>query len=476
MDKDVPRGDRCGDYESHRNFHSTMSSWSLDGPSPNHDRSFDSHDRGGFTGDGHHNNRHHCHHRHNHHSNHRYHNNFHSDHSDSVGENGSDVAGACQSSSLSGRKRQFPDSRNGGNFVKLYAVGISRTATEQEVQSVFEQYGTIVEVVLLKDKRTGQQGECCFVKYATLEEADRAIGALHKQFTFPGGMLPIRIKYADGERGHGGLGAQEYKLFVGCLNKQASKKEIEEIFSAYGVVEEIYLVRDELHQNRGYGFIQFSHRDMAVAAMNALGGSYVMRGCDQPLIIRFADPKKPRNGDTRDNSRLGGSKFGPRFQDPAVRPTGYLNDPMAGQGQLNVSHPPSPKTISPCSQVSIQSPWPGGKPQTVSATSTASEPVLPVATSSGPAVPISIQTADSVDCDWSEHTCPDGYKYYYNCVTCESRWEKPEEYSKFEQLLQNQQQLQQQQLQYQHSSCQQSTHMQVFLVILVWKSVLIVWC
>lgn len=25
------------------------------------------------------------------------------------------------------------------------------------------------------------------------------------------------------------------------------------------------------------------------------------------------------------------------------------------------------------------------------------------------------------DCDWSEHYCPDGQKYYYNNVTCESK-------------------------------------------------------
>lgn len=25
------------------------------------------------------------------------------------------------------------------------------------------------------------------------------------------------------------------------------------------------------------------------------------------------------------------------------------------------------------------------------------------------------------DCDWSEHVCPDGNKYYYNCVTYESK-------------------------------------------------------
>jgi CUG-BP- and ETR3-like factor len=37
------------------------------------------------------------------------------------------------------------------------------------------------------------------------------------------------------------------------------------------------------------------------------------------------------------------------------------------------------------------------------------------------AVPPSPQIVDPGECDWSEHSCPDGYKYYYNCITCESR-------------------------------------------------------
>lgn len=77
----------------------------------------------------------------------------------------------------------------------------------------------------------------------------------------------------------------------------------------------------------GCGFVKLSNRDMAVAAINALNGNYVMRvkhftcfnvlllgvlflplinffftlikGCDQPLIVRFADPKKPRIGESR---------------------------------------------------------------------------------------------------------------------------------------------------------------------------------
>ncbi|GMP57136.1 hypothetical protein CsSME_00021348 [Camellia sinensis var. sinensis] len=49
-------------------------------------------------------------------------------------------------------------------------------------------------------------------------------------------------------------GAVEYKLFVGSLNKQATEKEVEEIFSPYGRVEDVYLMRDEMKQSRGLCF------------------------------------------------------------------------------------------------------------------------------------------------------------------------------------------------------------------------------
>lgn len=35
-------------------------------------------------------------------------------------------------------------------------------------------------------------------------------------------------------------------------------------------------------------------------------------------------------------------------------------------------------------------------------------------------------------CDWSEHTSPDGKKYYYNAKSGESVWEKPKEFAEYE--------------------------------------------
>lgn len=42
-------------------------------------------------------------------------------------------------------------------------------------------------------------------------------------------------------------------------------------------------------------------------------------------------------------------------------------------------------------------------------------------TSAAPAVHSTNQAVAPVKCSWTEHTSPDGYKYYYNSVTGESK-------------------------------------------------------
>ncbi|XP_042988793.1 flowering time control protein FCA-like [Carya illinoinensis] len=408
-------------------------------------------------------------------------------------------AGYGPGSGYFGRKRwrhqsargASPDQVDGVGHVKLYVVPVPRTATEADIRPVFEEHGNIVEVVILKDKRTGQQQGSCFVKYATIDEAEGAIRALNHQYTFAGEMTPLLVKYADRERER--LGVLD-KLYVGCLNKDASAKEIEEIFSPYGLVEDIFIMRDELKQSRGSGFVKFSHRDMALAAIKALNGTFMMRGCDQPLIVRFADPKKPRTGEPRGNHGFASANFTPFSKEPFAR-----LGPNVGDGGCilpNASFPIQPNSTSSLPQAVpqminqepiMQQPFPSLQqstselsqmslqqmrtPQTSSQSSqlavsevqrqshqtdkveqqlslqvtsqqsprTGSNPPILASTSSSPAVPLSPQIVAPLECDWSEHTCPDGYKYYYNCVTYESRWEKPGEYTSYELQLQKQQ-------------------------------------
>lgn len=67
----------------------------------------------------------------------------------------------------------------------------------------------------------------------------------------------------------------------------------------------------------------------------------------------------------------------------------------------------------------LQSPWPG-LVQQAAPSSTAVQPkadALPVTSATSGLN----QTTSLVNCNWTEHTSPDGFKYYYNSTTGESR-------------------------------------------------------
>ncbi|KAF2584189.1 hypothetical protein F2Q70_00035372 [Brassica cretica] len=98
--------------------------------------------------------------------------------------------------------------------------------------------------------------------------------------------------------------------------------------------------------------------------------------------------------------------------------------------------------------------WAGSAIPTVVST-TASTPVSYMRT----AAPAATQSVVSRKCNWTEHTSPDGFKYYYNGQTGESKWEKPEEMVLFERQQQqptiNQPQTQSQQALYSQPMQQQ---------------------
>ncbi|XP_038704251.1 flowering time control protein FCA isoform X2 [Tripterygium wilfordii] len=394
------------------------------------------------------------------------------------------------------RKRRWQNFANdahtdSGSHAKLYIQPVPRAANEEDVWPVFANYGRVFEVILPRDKRTNQRlGGYCFVKYATAEEADTAIRALDNQYTFHGEMAPIRVKYADGERGHASkplarapvpgpyTGASVENLYIGGLSRQTSKQEIQEVFSAYGVVEDIYIVVDEMNQSRGYGFVKFSHRDMALAAIRALNENFTMRGCHQPLVVRFADPKKPRTGESRPGPGTGDSMGGHFLPNTSYSVANSSNSQLQPVSSLGNQKMADPSVVQPPLQSPLQ--WTPKAPQQietprscqssqqsmseiqkqshpiqistqnlkqqqsvqVAAQETVCNPQT-AATSSTIGLPSNQLTSTySLECDWSEHTCPDGCKYYYNCMTCESKWEKPGEFVLFEQQLEKQQKLQ----------------------------------
>ncbi|KAH0890097.1 hypothetical protein HID58_052526 [Brassica napus] len=330
-----------------------------------------------------------------------------------------------------------------GCIAKLYVAPLPKTAKEDDVRQVFEKYGNVTEIILPRDKMSGERAAYCFVKYRKLEEGNAAIAALTDQYTFPGEMSPVQVRYAGAERERIGVSTVQIpdKLYVRCLNKQTTKTDVHEVFCRFGVIEDIYMAVDDMKVSRGFAFVQFSRKEMALAAIKGLNGVFTMRGSDQPLIVRFADPKRPRLGEPRSNFNAS-----PAMQqfDPNWHPQPY---PQWGNKE-----PAAPRVVDFASQPNH---FPQQNAQAVSAFQTPmhqdfeKHQTASVETRSDGQKISSRSNAihedqNTEECDWSEHTCPDGNKYYFHCVTFESTWEKPEEYSMFERWFDEQIRLQDQ--------------------------------
>eukprot|EP00008_Paramoeba_atlantica_P010496 CAMPEP_0201493022 /NCGR_PEP_ID=MMETSP0151_2-20130828/35781_1 /ASSEMBLY_ACC=CAM_ASM_000257 /TAXON_ID=200890 /ORGANISM="Paramoeba atlantica, Strain 621/1 / CCAP 1560/9" /LENGTH=377 /DNA_ID=CAMNT_0047880147 /DNA_START=48 /DNA_END=1181 /DNA_ORIENTATION=- len=184
------------------------------------------------------------------------------------------------------------------NSVKLFVGQVPKTYQEEDIQRLFSTYGTIHDLTILKDKVTQSHRGCAFVTFTSKEDADSAIAALHGNQVLPGMNNPIQVKYADSE-----LERQEHKLFVGMLPKSATEEQLRQIFSVYGQIEELTIIRRlNTNESKGYGFVRFTKRESAQNAINCLNGVFQMEGSTSKLIVKFADT--PREKEKKKNQQM----------------------------------------------------------------------------------------------------------------------------------------------------------------------------
>lgn len=78
-------------------------------------------------------------------------------------------------------------------------VGMLGKCTRVDVERMFQQFGPIEELTVLQD-RDGVSKRCAFIKFASRQQAQKAINEMHGSEIMPGASAPLVVKYADTEK------------------------------------------------------------------------------------------------------------------------------------------------------------------------------------------------------------------------------------------------------------------------------------
>uniref|UniRef100_A0ACD5U3M6 Uncharacterized protein n=1 Tax=Avena sativa TaxID=4498 RepID=A0ACD5U3M6_AVESA len=174
--------------------------------------------------------------------------------------------------------------------VKLFVGQVPKLMTEAELAAMFRDVAVVDEVTVIRDKATKVSRGCCFLICPSREEADKAVNAYHNKRTLPGAPSPLQVKYADGE-----LERLEHKLFVGMLPKNVTDAEMTDLFSQYGNIKDLQILRGSQQTSKaGCAFLKYETKEQAVAAIEALNGKHKIEGSSVPLVVKWADTEKER--------------------------------------------------------------------------------------------------------------------------------------------------------------------------------------
>ncbi|XAR72917.1 hypothetical protein NMG60_11019723 [Bertholletia excelsa] len=199
------------------------------------------------------------------------------------------------------RKQEREMAMDKTRFTNVFVKNLSQSTTEEDLEKIFGEYGTITSIVVMRDA-DGNSKCFGFVNFESAEDAARSVESLNgKKFDnkewYVGKAqkksereLELKLRFEQSVK-EAADKSQGLNLYVKNLDDSITDEKLKELFSPFGSITSCKVMRDPNGINRGSGFVAFSTPEEASRALLEMNGKMVV---SKPLYVAHAQRKDDR--------------------------------------------------------------------------------------------------------------------------------------------------------------------------------------
>ncbi|KAJ6847011.1 RNA-binding protein Musashi-like protein 2-like [Iris pallida] len=228
---------------------------------------------------------------------------------------------------------------------KLFVGGIVEGMKEEEIRDHFAKFGELKEVVLVKDRVTGNCRGFGFVQLsdpdaaeAALKEEDHSVGGRkievkrarprdvqRRSYQSPQHQYPFYNQHentavsnnAANSHFNSGNPTKSKKIFVGGLPSTINERDFRSYFEKFGRITDVVIMYDSTtHRPRGFGFITFDSEE----AVDSVMQSNYHQLSNKHVEVKVAVPKDGNN------HSISNSYNGSSYNSSMGRGRGFVGD------------------------------------------------------------------------------------------------------------------------------------------------------
>ena len=170
--------------------------------------------------------------------------------------------------------------------IKMFVGQIPKAIEEAELRKVFEQFGPVYELNILRNSKTDESKGCCFVRFFKREDALTAQTSLNNKCML-NSANPVQMKPAD-------LNRKNRKIFIGMISHYLDETGLCQIFNKFGPIDDCKILRDLNGRSKCCAFITYTNKCSASNAIKFMHRNFTMKNCSNPINVKYADSSEPK--------------------------------------------------------------------------------------------------------------------------------------------------------------------------------------